>query len=82
MIRTFTSVKRNLNFREHFPQFYDGLVSYSYSRRAVHHWWIKQANGELFYFAGTSFKTIPVSVAIQMFLSSMAEIMTRCAVAR
>jgi len=82
MIRTFTSVKQNLNFREHFPQFYDGLVSYSYSRRAVQGWWIKQADGDLFYFPGTSFKTMPVSVAIQMFLSSMAEMMTRCAVAR
>jgi len=82
MLPTFTSVKQNLNFREHFPQFYDGLVSCSYSRRTVHGRWIKHCDVELFYFAGTSFKTMPVSVAIQMFLSSMAEIMTRCAVAR
>lgn len=70
------SVKRNLNFRGHFPQFCDGLVSYTYSQRAVHERWIKQWEADLFYFAGTSFKIMPVSVAIQIFLSSIAEIRT------
>lgn len=50
MLLTVETVKHFLNFREHFPQLCDSLVSYSYLGGPVNPWWINQDVESLFLF--------------------------------